>query len=113
MATTQKTTFSRRLVDHLTDELVIVLGDGGAYEFRALFAKVYEGMKLKKTATGGEEMLRLRTYEKLLLLAKRGRVLKSGKNFTALAGLQEESSTHKQACVELAAAAAAKSVKAA
>ena len=107
MAITRKTTFSRRVVDHVTDELVTVLGNGGEYEFKALFAKVFEGLKLKNAVSGGEEMLRLRSYEKLLSLAKRGLVLKTGKSYTALAGLQEASSAHRLARMELAADAAA------
>lgn len=110
-ATSSKTAFSRRLVDHLMDELVLVLGEGGGYEFRALFTKVFENLKLKKTVTGGEEMVRLRLYEKLLVLAKRGLVLKEGKNFTGLADLYKASSAHKQATADAAAASAAAAKK--
>ena len=116
MAITRKTTFSRRVVDHVTDELVTVLGNGGAYEFKALFSKVFEGLKLKNAVSGGEEMLRLRSYEKLLSLAKRGLVLKTGKSYTGLTGLHEASSANRLARMELAAdnaAAAAAAVIAA
>ncbi len=95
MAARSKNAFSRRLADPLTDELVIALSDGQTYDFRALFTKVFEGIKRKKAASGGEEMLRLRSYEKLLALAKRGFVSKCGRSFTGLSRLQEASSTHK------------------
>ena len=85
----------------------MALGDGGAYEFRALFTKVFAVMKLKKTVTGGEEMLRLRSYEKLLLLAKRGFVLKTGKSFSGLARLHEAGSAHKLAAASAPVAAPA------
>jgi hypothetical protein len=107
MAITHGTTFSRRVVDHVTDELVTVLSNGEAYEFKALFSKVFEGLKVKKAVSGGEEMLRLRSYEKLLSLARRGLVLKTGKSYTGLAGLQEASSVNRLARMELAAETAA------
>ena len=113
MAVTRGTTFSRRAVDHVTDELVTVLGNGGAYEFKALFSKVFEGLKVKKAVSGGEEMLRLRSYEKLLSLARRGLVLKTGKTYTGLAGLQEASSVNRIARMELAADMAAEATAAA
>ena len=64
--------FSRRVADHVTDELVSVLSGGEIYEFKELFLKVYEGLKVRKAVSGGEEMLRLRCYEKLQRLSSRG-----------------------------------------
>ena len=87
MATTRKTCFSRRVPDHVTDELVTLLLEGQTLEFNALFCLVYEKLKLKNAVSGGEEMLRLRTYEKLQNLVGRGLVSKNGRNYRGLAGL--------------------------
>ena len=80
MATVRKTRFSRRVPDHVTDELVNVLSDAKSYEFNVLFGLVYENLKLKNAVSGGEEMLRLRSYEKLQNLVGRGLVEKKLKD---------------------------------
>lgn len=97
MVVTKKVSFSRRIVDHVTDELVRVLSTGETYEFKPLFAKVFEGLKLKNAVSGGEEMLRLRSYEKLLRLTSCGLVEKTGKMYRALEGLEKASSAHRLA----------------
>lgn len=109
MAFTKSARFTRRTVDHVTDELVEVLSEGQTYEFKALFTKVYEGLKLKNAASGGEEMLRLRCYEKLQKLASRGLVEKKLKNYRALEGLQEATSIQTLARIDAAIAANAAS----
>jgi hypothetical protein len=106
MAYTRRASFTRRVVDHVTDELVNVLLDGQAYEFKALFTKVYEGLKLKNAVSGGEEMLRLRCYEKLQKLASRGLVEKKLKNYRGLAGLEEATSVLTLARIDASIAAA-------
>ncbi len=108
MTLTSNPCSSRRLVDYVTDELVLVLGDRCAYEFRPLFTKVWEGLKHKNLASGSEEMMRLRLYEKLLNLSKRGFVRKTGKAFTGLANLHEAGSAHKLAAAASKAAPPAK-----
>jgi len=105
MAFPRKMAFSRRVVDHVTDELVSVLGGGAALEFKPLFLKVYEGLKLKNAVSGGEEMLRLRCYEKLQDLSRRGLVRKTGKTYRGLKGLGQASSVHRLARADEAAAA--------
>jgi hypothetical protein len=107
MAFTKRSTFTRRMVDHVTDELVNVLSDGLTYEFKALFTKVYEGLKRKGTASGGEEMLRLRCYEKLQKLANHGQVEKKLKNYRALKGLEQATSIQTLARIDATIAAAA------
>ena len=92
MATTRKTRFSRRVPDHVTDELVNVLTAGSTHEFNALFLLVYANLKLKNAVSGGEEMLRLRSYEKLQALVNRGLVAKAGRTYRGLAGLDQMSS---------------------
>ena len=89
MATTRKTRFSRRVPDHVTDEHVSVLLAGHTHEFNALFCLVYEKLKLKNAVSGGEEMLRLRTYEKLQALVGRGLVSKNGRSYRGLASLAQ------------------------
>ena len=107
MATVRKTRFSRRVPDHVTDELVNVLTDGKVYEFNILFGLVYENLKLKNAVSGGEEMLRLRSYEKLQNLVSRGLVEKKLKSYRGLKGIEQASSVHTLARAEAAAAAAA------
>jgi hypothetical protein len=107
MAIVRRTSFTRRVVDHVTDELVNVLADGKTYEFKALFLKVYEGLKLKNAVSGGEEMLRLRCYEKLQSLSGRGLVEKDGKNYRGLKGLEAATSVNRNAAIDASSVAAA------
>jgi hypothetical protein len=107
MATTtpRKTRFSRRVPDHVTDELVNVLSDGKTYEFNELFGLVYDNLKLKNAVSGGEEMLRLRSYEKLQNLVSRGLAAKVLKTYRGLDGLRQAHSTAVAARSAAAAAA--------
>ena len=90
MATTKRTRFSRRLPDHVTDELVNVLGDDDKFfGFNDLFELVYDRLKERNAVSGGEEMLRLRAYEKLQNLVTRGLVEKSGKDYKGLDRIEE------------------------
>ena len=95
MATTRRTRFSRRIPDHVTDELVVVLKKNDtALQFNDLFELVYENLKEKNAVSGGEEMLRLRAYEKLQNLVTRGLVEKKGKSYTGLEGIEQASSAY-------------------
>jgi predicted transcriptional regulator len=94
MATTRRTRFSRRIPDHVTDELVNVLSADETYEFNQLFELVYENLKQRNAVSGGEEMLRLRAYEKLQNLVTRGLVQKEGKKYKGLERLEEASSKY-------------------
>lgn len=94
MATTRRTRFSRRIPDHVTDELVNVLSEPKTYEFNSLFELVYENLKERNAVSGGEEMLRLRAYEKLQNLVTRGLVEKTGKKYRGLERIEEASSKH-------------------
>ena len=76
----------------MTDELVVVLKGGETFEFNNLFEKVYENLKEKNAVSGGEEMLRLRAYEKLQNLVTRGLVEKKGKTYKGLDGIEQASS---------------------
>jgi hypothetical protein len=73
--------FSRRGPDQVAEELATVLSKKAAYEFKALFLVVHANLKARNAASGGEEMLRLRAYEKLQNLVQAGIVKKTGKEY--------------------------------
>lgn len=112
-----KNAFSRRVPDHVTEELVAVLSRRASYEFKQLFEIVHENLRARNTASGGEEMLRLRSYEKLQNLVSRGAVKKTGKKYkglpAALALAIAPQTDHLPAIVAAKAAAAARSAAAA
>jgi hypothetical protein len=80
----KKTAFSRRLPDLVTEELAAVLSSKSSYEFKELFDLVHENLKNRNAASGGEEMLRLRAYEKLQNLVARGMVKKEQKKYKGI-----------------------------
>ena len=84
MAMLKKHAFSRRIPDLVTEELVAVLSRRASYEFKQLFDIVHENLRARNAASGGEEMLRLRAYEKLQNLVSRGAVKKTGKKYKGL-----------------------------
>ena len=79
--------FSRRLPDLVTQELVFVLSEERSYEFKQLFEVVYDNLRRRNAAYGGEESLRLRAYDKLQKLVFSGAVKKSGKIYTGNSAL--------------------------
>src|SRR5262249_17594001 len=75
--------FSRRsLPDLVTEELVFVLSQKRSYEFKQLFEIVHDNLRRRNAASGGQEILRLRAYDKLQKLVFSGAVNKSGKIYT-------------------------------
>jgi hypothetical protein len=66
--------FARRAPDNLTEELVAVLSSKASFEFKPLFDIVLLNLRERNAASGGEELLRLRTYEKLQALVHQGAV---------------------------------------
>src|SRR5688500_7140544 len=84
MSIAKKPAFSRRLPDLVTEELASVLSKRASYEFKQLFEVVHENLKARNAASGGEEMLRLRAYEKLQNLVARGMVKKDGKKYKGI-----------------------------
>jgi hypothetical protein len=82
MAVYKKNAFSRRPPDRVTEELVFALSRKRSYEFKQLFDVVHDNLRRRKAANGGEEMLRLRAYEKLQYLVFSGAVKKNGKVYT-------------------------------
>jgi len=82
---------SRRGPDLVTEELAVALSGPVSFEFKPLFEIVHANLRARKSAGGGEEMLRLRTYEKLQGLVSQGMVkktiTKAGKKYQGLARL--------------------------
>ena len=74
--------FFRRLPDSVAEELVFALSRKRSYEFKQLFDVVHDNLRRRKAANGGEELLRLRAYEKLQYLVFSGAVKKNGKIYT-------------------------------
>src|SRR3984957_14596388 len=66
--------FSRRMPDNVTEELVAVLSSRASFEFKPLFVVILLNLRARNAASGGEEMLRLRVYEKLQGLGRQGAV---------------------------------------
>src|ERR1041385_2163565 len=66
--------FTRRAPDHITEELIAVLSSKASFEFKPLFDIILLNLRERNAASGGEEMLRLRAYEKLQGLVNQGAV---------------------------------------
>lgn len=105
--------FTRRGPDNLTEELAVALSMKASYEFKALFEIIHENLRARNAATGGEEMLRLRTYDKLQNLVGQGIVKKTAKKYqgvsSAMANLSAQLKTLR---VEAASRLAASKAKA-
>ena len=56
----------------MAEELASVLSSKSSIEFKSLFTVVHANLKARNAAGGGEEMLRLRAYEKLRRSCRRG-----------------------------------------
>jgi hypothetical protein len=76
--------FSRRGPDLVVEELATILSTKASFEFKSLFSIVHANLRARNAANGGEEMLRLRAYEKLQNLVARGAVKKNGKKYKGL-----------------------------
>jgi hypothetical protein len=66
--------FTRRAPDIITEELLTVLSSKASFEFKPLFDIILLNLRERNLASGGEEMLRLRVYEKLQGLVGQGAV---------------------------------------
>src|SRR2546428_13458973 len=72
MSKSVSASFSRRMPDNVTEELVAVLSSRASFEFKPLFDIILLNLRERNAASGGEEMLRLRVYEKLQGLDAQG-----------------------------------------
>lgn len=77
MSKRSPSTFKRRAPDLITEELVAVLSAKTSFEFKPLFAIVLDKLRARNAASGGEEMLRFRAYEKLQGLVNQGAVTRT------------------------------------
>src|SRR2546428_10254369 len=66
--------FSRRMPDNVTEELVAVLSSRASFEFKPLFDIVLLNLRERNAASGGEERLGLRVSEKVQGLVGQGAV---------------------------------------
>jgi|SRR5690242_2916669 hypothetical protein len=66
--------FTRRTPDCITEELIALLSSKASFEFKPLFEIVLFNLRERSAASGGEEMLRLRAYERLQGLVHQGAV---------------------------------------
>ena len=67
--------------DYVVEELAAALSEPTWYEFKPLFLYIYGNLRARKAIGSGEEMLRLRTYDKLQSLVKHGYVEKKGSEY--------------------------------
>src|SRR6266699_6083150 len=74
--------FTRRGPDNITEELIAVLSSRASFEFKPLFEILLLNLRERNAASGGEEMLRLRCYEKLQGLVNQGAVTRTVKGIT-------------------------------
>ena len=68
--------------DNISEELVAVFSCRGTFEFKPLFDILLLNLRERNAASGGEEMLRLRAYEKLQSLVDQGAVSRTVKGTT-------------------------------
>jgi hypothetical protein len=73
--------FTRRTPDIMTEELCAILSRKTSFEFKPLYDLVYANLHARNAASGGDEMLRLRAYEKLQNLVHDGMVTKIDKKY--------------------------------
>lgn len=77
MAKASGASFTRRAPDNVTEELVALFSSKASFEFKNLFEIVFLKLRERNAVSGGEEMLRLRAYEKLQNLVSQGAVKKT------------------------------------
>jgi hypothetical protein len=102
--------------DNITEELIAVLSSRGSFEFKPLFDIILLNLRERNAASGGEEMLRLRAYEKLQGLVNQGAVNRTitgaTKKYkgvpTRMVGLRAEMKALRAACTERALARASR-----
>lgn len=75
---------TRRGPDVVMEELVNALMKAQSFEFKALFLVIQAALQERKATSGGEEMLRLRAYDKLQTLVREGCVKKTDKKYRGL-----------------------------
>ena len=74
----------RRRKDYAAEELVAALLSTPTFTFGEVFQTVNENLKARKVSSVGEDMLRLRVYERLQTFVSQGLVKKVGQQYTAV-----------------------------
>jgi hypothetical protein len=80
---------TRKPQDQIRAEMLQVLSLAEIILFNDIYEQVFSNMKSKGLATGGEEILRLRIYEKLQTLVSQGALHKKGKQYEVLPKLHQ------------------------
>jgi hypothetical protein len=80
---TKRKNYMRARQDLVSEEMTAALLKKASYDFNELFQEVYARLHERDATSGGEEMLRLRLYEKLQMLVGQGLVKKEAKKYTA------------------------------
>jgi hypothetical protein len=80
----KRKTMFRPVKDIVSEEMAASLLTKPSYEFGELFEAVHARLRLRNAVSSGEEMLRLRVYEKLQVLVAQGIVNKAGKTYSAV-----------------------------
>ena len=89
----KRKTYFRYRPDLVSEELVTALLEKPSFEFSDLFQVIFQRLRARDATSGGEEMLRLRVYEKLQTLASQGLVKKTGKTYAAVKATLRERAT--------------------
>lgn len=80
----KRKTYFRHRPDLVSEELIAALLEKDTYDFMDLFQVIYERLRARNATSGGQEMLRLRVYEKLQTLVAQGIVKKEAKSYSAV-----------------------------
>jgi hypothetical protein len=70
--------------DAMSEEIVAALLSKRSCDFHELFPVIYQSLRERKAAGGGEEALRFRVYEKLQNFVVQGLVKKTEKQYTGV-----------------------------
>jgi hypothetical protein len=73
----KRSQFTRRAPDPISEELVALLSSKASFEFKPMFEILLAKLRERNAASGGEEMLRLRAYERLQGLVNQGAVTRT------------------------------------
>lgn len=65
----------------MTEELCAILSRSTSFEFKPLYDLIHANLHARNAVSGGDEMLRLRAYEKLQNLVQDGMVTKTAKKY--------------------------------
>jgi len=82
--------FPLRGPDNLAEETATVLSSKRVMPFKDIFDLVYASLRSKDLAKGGEEMLRLRSHEKLQAFVDAGIATKAERNYKGVPKMLKE-----------------------